>query len=131
MSLLAAVGMNVSIYNHQLCTVPPDLWDYCRPAISDWKNEYSPDCQGCAVKARCGGGLHLECRSAQESRYPAGRLVSRQPHSAGVRGGAGSAAKTLSLSAVGWRARICPTRELGVVDRSEWERRIGTLLDER
>lgn len=52
---LAATGMNVSIYNHQLCVVPEVLWPFCRQSISDWKNDYLPQCESCAVKDRCGG----------------------------------------------------------------------------
>jgi hypothetical protein len=52
---LATAGMNVSIYNHQLCTLPASLWPYSRQSISDWKNEYAEECASCAVKARCGG----------------------------------------------------------------------------
>lgn len=46
---------NVSIYNHQLCTLKPTLWRFARKSISDWKNEYLPACEGCSVKAHCGG----------------------------------------------------------------------------
>jgi His-Xaa-Ser system radical SAM maturase HxsC len=52
---LAARGMNVSIYNHQLCVMPRDLWHFCRQSISDWKNEYLPACDHCLVRERCGG----------------------------------------------------------------------------
>jgi His-Xaa-Ser system radical SAM maturase HxsC len=52
---LAAHGMNVSIYNHQLCTVPPSIWSFCRQSISDWKNEYLPACDGCSERSHCGG----------------------------------------------------------------------------
>jgi His-Xaa-Ser system radical SAM maturase HxsC len=52
---LAARGVRVSIYNHQLCTVPPVLWQFCRQSISDWKNEYLPECESCAERTRCGG----------------------------------------------------------------------------
>ena len=52
---LASAGMNVSIYNHQLCVVPPRLWRYCRQSISDWKNDYLEQCRQCAVLERCGG----------------------------------------------------------------------------
>lgn len=48
-------GMNVSIYNQQLCLLPQDLWEYARKSISDWKNEYMPECQGCAKRDECGG----------------------------------------------------------------------------
>lgn len=52
---LASRGMRVSIYNHQLCTVPQTLWPFCRKSISDWKNEYLPICGACAVREGCGG----------------------------------------------------------------------------
>jgi His-Xaa-Ser system radical SAM maturase HxsC len=52
---LAARGMNVSIYNHQLCTVPASIWPFCRRSISDWKNEYLPTCEQCGARSECGG----------------------------------------------------------------------------
>jgi His-Xaa-Ser system radical SAM maturase HxsC len=52
---LAARGMNVSVYNHQLCTVSPAIHEFCRQSISDWKNEYLPACMGCALRTSCGG----------------------------------------------------------------------------
>ncbi|MDA3876660.1 MAG: His-Xaa-Ser system radical SAM maturase HxsC [Halothiobacillus sp.] len=52
---LVKYGMNVSIYNHQLCVVNPDVHPYCRQSISDWKNEYLPQCESCAKKCACGG----------------------------------------------------------------------------
>ena len=52
---LANRGMTVSVYNHQLCTVPREIWPYCRKSISDWKNVYLPECAQCCEKERCGG----------------------------------------------------------------------------
>lgn len=52
---LALRNMPVSIYNHQLCTLPPSLWRYARKSISDWKLLYLPQCADCAVKDVCGG----------------------------------------------------------------------------
>jgi His-Xaa-Ser system radical SAM maturase HxsC len=52
---LALGGMNVSIYNHQLCTIPRHLWPFAQKSISDWKNVYLPECAGCSAKAFCGG----------------------------------------------------------------------------
>lgn len=52
---LALRRMPVSIYNHQLCTLPPSLWRYARKSISDWKQLYLPQCADCAVKDGCGG----------------------------------------------------------------------------
>ena len=53
--ILALSGMNVSIYNHQLCTIPRDLWPFARKSISDWKNVYLSQCEGCGVRRHCGG----------------------------------------------------------------------------
>ena len=43
------------IYNHQLCLIEPRSWPFTVKSISDWKNEYHPECQQCAVLERCGG----------------------------------------------------------------------------
>ncbi|MDB5386201.1 MAG: moaA 3, partial [Planctomycetaceae bacterium] len=48
-------GMNISIYNHQLCTLDETLWPYAAKSISDWKNEYMDVCEKCAVRDDCGG----------------------------------------------------------------------------
>ena len=53
--LLSTFGMNTSIYNLQLCTLPAELWHFARRSISDWKNEYMPECTGCAKRSECGG----------------------------------------------------------------------------
>jgi len=45
----------VSIYNHQLCVLDPTLFEFSRKSISDWKNEYMPECDGCKRRADCGG----------------------------------------------------------------------------
>jgi His-Xaa-Ser system radical SAM maturase HxsC len=52
---LAQRGLQVSIYNHQLCSVPESLWSYCRASISDWKNDFPPECAPCDVRERCCG----------------------------------------------------------------------------
>jgi His-Xaa-Ser system radical SAM maturase HxsC len=53
--LLNGARMFVSIYNHQLCVLDPELVPFNRRSISDWKNEYMPECGGCARKIECGG----------------------------------------------------------------------------
>jgi len=53
--LLTERGMNVSIYNHQLCTLPRSLWPFARKSISDWKNVYLEPCRDCGVRMFCGG----------------------------------------------------------------------------
>lgn len=52
---LAAHGMRVSIYNHQLCLLDRDVWPYAVKSISDWKNEYIDECKSCSAVDRCGG----------------------------------------------------------------------------
>lgn len=52
---LASAGMNVSIYNHQLCILPKALWPYARKSISDFKNIYLDECEKCSVLRDCGG----------------------------------------------------------------------------
>lgn len=53
--LLADSRIHTAVYNHQLCITDRSLWEYARKSISDWKNEYMPECHGCAVKESCGG----------------------------------------------------------------------------
>lgn len=53
--ILLDAGMNVSLYNHQLCVLDPKLWPLARKSISDWKNVYLPECNGCSVLSECGG----------------------------------------------------------------------------
>jgi len=52
---LAGQGMNVSIYNAQLCVLSQRLWQYARKSISDWKNNYLPECEKCNKLNDCGG----------------------------------------------------------------------------
>jgi len=52
---LSSYKMNVSIYNHQLCVLDRRLCPFNVKSISDWKNEYMPECTPCAKKDECGG----------------------------------------------------------------------------
>jgi His-Xaa-Ser system radical SAM maturase HxsC len=53
--ILAQAKMTVSIYNHQLCILDPSLIPFNCKSISDWKNEYMPECEECVRKNECGG----------------------------------------------------------------------------
>lgn len=53
--ILARAGVRVSIYNHQLCLVPESIRKYTKKSISDWKNEYMLECEGCDIRSECGG----------------------------------------------------------------------------
>lgn len=57
-TILSDAGMNMSLYNQQLCVLDPRLWPYARRSISDWKNVYLPECAGCSVLESCGGFFH-------------------------------------------------------------------------
>jgi His-Xaa-Ser system radical SAM maturase HxsC len=52
---LEAARMRTSIYNHQLCVLPAELHRFARRSISDWKNRYFEDCEGCLRRSECGG----------------------------------------------------------------------------
>lgn len=52
---LVFAGLNVSIYNTQLCLLRPSLWKFARKSISDWKNVYLKECEQCTILERCGG----------------------------------------------------------------------------
>jgi His-Xaa-Ser system radical SAM maturase HxsC len=48
-------GMNVLVYNHQLCLINQDVEPNYVKSISDWKNEYAAECEGCTRRSECGG----------------------------------------------------------------------------
>lgn len=52
---LHEMGLNVSIYNLQLCLLKPTLWQFARNSISDWKREYLDECKKCKLLPECGG----------------------------------------------------------------------------
>lgn len=52
---LAHRGLPVSIYNLPLCVLPEPLWPYARQSISDWKNTFAPECEGCELIGSCSG----------------------------------------------------------------------------
>ena len=52
---LDSFGINVSIYNLQLCIIPKELWRFARQSISDWKNIYLIECSSCLMKNQCSG----------------------------------------------------------------------------
>lgn len=48
-------GMHVSIYNLPLCIVPTSVRSFARQSISDYKNLYLEDCDGCTLRNNCAG----------------------------------------------------------------------------
>lgn len=53
--ILSSYGIRTSVYNHPLCLVNPDVEPWYVKSISDWKNEYAPECASCSRKSECGG----------------------------------------------------------------------------
>jgi len=43
------------LMNAPLCALPSKLWPRARRSISDWKNVYADECNGCSVKEKCSG----------------------------------------------------------------------------
>lgn len=53
--LLNDRGINAYIYNAQLCILPDDIRKYAQQSISDWKDIYLSECEGCILKGKCAG----------------------------------------------------------------------------
>jgi His-Xaa-Ser system radical SAM maturase HxsC len=53
--MLSRRRIKTMVYNHQLCLTDRRVWPYTVKSISDWKNEYHPECLNCSVRATCGG----------------------------------------------------------------------------
>lgn len=43
------------LMNAPLCALPETLWPDAHRSISDWKQVYAPECQGCSVQSSCSG----------------------------------------------------------------------------
>lgn len=54
-SILHRAKMQVSIYNLPLCVLDPEITTFSRRSISDWKNEFLPECEPCTAKNNCAG----------------------------------------------------------------------------
>lgn len=72
---LSSSGLNVSIYNSQLCLMPKELWKYNKKSISDWKNIYLNECSKCALIDKC-GGLFASSEKMHSKNIKAFELVS-------------------------------------------------------
>jgi His-Xaa-Ser system radical SAM maturase HxsC len=75
---LALRGLNVSIYNHQLCTLSREVWPFAQKSISDWKNLYLPACDSCAVKDSCAGFFQSAVKRHSNHIAPIGRITPTQ-----------------------------------------------------
>lgn len=53
--VLSTAGVNASIYNLPLCVLDPSIRPFAVQSISDWKNSYVEECEGCTVRHDCAG----------------------------------------------------------------------------
>ena len=53
--LLSNRGICTKIYNAQLCILPHEIREFAVNAISEWKDTYLPECEGCKLRKQCGG----------------------------------------------------------------------------
>jgi His-Xaa-Ser system radical SAM maturase HxsC len=53
--ILHRAKMPVSIYNIPLCVLDHEIASFSRRSISDWKNEFLPECEPCVAKKDCAG----------------------------------------------------------------------------
>lgn len=53
--ILRCAKIRTSVYNLPLCLVTGEARDLAVQSISDWKNEYLPECEGCKLQSRCAG----------------------------------------------------------------------------
>ena len=54
-TLLDNRDIPVYIYNAQLCVLPENLRNYAMQSITDWKDGFLPECEGCKLRDRCAG----------------------------------------------------------------------------
>lgn len=52
---LSERGVKTYIYNAQLCVLPEELRKYAAQSISDWKDIYLSECEGCVLRGQCAG----------------------------------------------------------------------------
>jgi len=53
--VLATAGVNVSVYNLPLCVLDHSVRPFAVQSISDWKNAYVAECDGCSARDECAG----------------------------------------------------------------------------
>lgn len=53
--VLSTAGVNVSVYNLPLCVLDPSIRPFSVQSISDWKNAYIEECDGCSARRNCAG----------------------------------------------------------------------------
>jgi His-Xaa-Ser system radical SAM maturase HxsC len=87
-TILDRHGVRTMIYNHQLCLLDRAAWRFAVKSISDWKNEYLPECSTCTVREQCGGFFSSAKYRVSQRIHP---ITSDQSPQIELRRGAGPA----------------------------------------
>ncbi len=86
--ILHAAKVHTMVYNHQLCVLAPELWPFAVQSISDWKNDYEPVCEPCALREECGGVFTTGSRKVSRGLAPflpdSGSAVPREFNTTGA-----------------------------------------------
>jgi len=53
--LLNERGIDAYVYNSQMCILPEEVRQYAVQSISDWKDIYIDECDGCQCRGKCAG----------------------------------------------------------------------------
>lgn len=69
--LLNDRGIVPRIYNSQLCILPKEIRNFAVQSISDWKDIYISECDGCDVRGKCAGFFesNKDCHSKNILRF--------------------------------------------------------------
>lgn len=54
-NILRSRGLHASVYNAQLCVLPESIREIAVQSISEWKDIYLEECDGCKLIGQCGG----------------------------------------------------------------------------
>jgi His-Xaa-Ser system radical SAM maturase HxsC len=74
--ILERFRVRTSIYNLQHCLLSRELWSYAVKSISDWKNKFYGECEGCDQKHECAGFCESADIKRSENIKPISRLDS-------------------------------------------------------
>ncbi len=52
---LSRFGLSVSVFNLPFCVLSPEIWQFSKQSISDYKTAYLNQCDDCVKKSECAG----------------------------------------------------------------------------
>ena len=63
-------GFDVGLYNYPLCNIDRQYWNLAVKSISQYKNEFMPQCDDCDLKEICAGFFTAARRIAHPQAFP-------------------------------------------------------------